>query len=201
MATDVQGWLANPASNFGWILIGDETQDATAKMYASGEDFFPANHPKLIVDFLSAPPPTRRESWLQQYFPVGHFVDDFADLEGDSLSNQLEYAFAFSPLAANSPGAGFNAVAIPSGALIQFTMTFRRDPRATDLTYQLQTSPDLVTWTTVVSSAGGAVSSGPRFISETDVAGESPIKLVTGRETLSNTIGKRFARLRIIRQL
>lgn len=201
MAMDVQGWVANPATNFGWILIGDETQDATAKMYASGEDSTAADRPKLILDLLAPPPPTRRESWLQQYFPVGHFVDDFADLDGDAIVNQIEYAFAFSPLAANPPGSGFNAVAVPSGSLIQFTMTFRRDPRATDLTYQLQTSPDLVTWTTVVSSAGGAMASGPRFISETDVAGEAPIKLVTGRETLSNTIGKRFARLRIIRQL
>jgi hypothetical protein len=39
MATDVQGWIADPASNFGWILIGDEGQDGTAKMFASGEDF------------------------------------------------------------------------------------------------------------------------------------------------------------------
>jgi len=201
MATDVQGWVTDPASNFGWILIGDEGQDGTAKMFASGEDFFAADRPKLVLDLLAPAPLTRRESWLQQYFPVGHFVDDFADLDGDSLTNQLEYAFAFSPLAANPPGAGFNAVAAPSGALVNFTMTFRRDPRATDLTYQLQTSPDLVTWTTVVSSAGGAVPSGPRFISETDVAGESPIKLVTGRETFSSAVTKRFARLRIIRQL
>src|SRR4029079_7070373 len=150
---DVQGWVANPTTNFGWVLIGDEALDATAKMYDSGESAVANNRPKLILDVLAPAPLTRRESWLQQYFPVGHFVDDFADLEGDNLVNQLEYAFAFSPLVANPPGSGFNAVALPSGALIQFTMTFRRDPRATDLTYQLQTSPVLVNWTTVVSSA------------------------------------------------
>jgi hypothetical protein len=118
------------------------------------------------------------------------------------IANQSTgYCVRFLALAANHQAPVQRAVAAPSGALVNFTMTFRRDPRATDLTYQLQTSPDLVTWTTVVSSAGGAVPSGPRFISETDVAGESPIKLVTGRETFSSAVTKRFARLRIIRQL
>ena len=25
MVADVQGWLDNPASNFGWLMLGDES--------------------------------------------------------------------------------------------------------------------------------------------------------------------------------
>src|SRR5205085_7382798 len=31
MVTDVQGWLDNPASNFGWLMLGDESVFLTAK--------------------------------------------------------------------------------------------------------------------------------------------------------------------------
>ncbi|MEC3908112.1 DNRLRE domain-containing protein [Tamlana sp. 2201CG12-4] len=35
MLTDVQGWFANSATNFGWMLIGDETTDGTAKRFSA----------------------------------------------------------------------------------------------------------------------------------------------------------------------
>lgn len=37
LVADVQGWLDNPASNLGWILIGDESAKATAKQFDSRE--------------------------------------------------------------------------------------------------------------------------------------------------------------------
>ena len=33
MVADVQAWLDNPASNFGWLVLGDETAIATAKRF------------------------------------------------------------------------------------------------------------------------------------------------------------------------
>ncbi len=39
MTTDVQGWLDTPTSNFGWILIGDETgEPGTAKRFDTREN-------------------------------------------------------------------------------------------------------------------------------------------------------------------
>jgi hypothetical protein len=49
MVADVQSWLDTPAGNFGWILIGDEGNDATAKRFASRTNFASQNRPKLIV--------------------------------------------------------------------------------------------------------------------------------------------------------
>ncbi len=35
---DVEGWMANPEENFGWILIGDESRPKTAIRFASREN-------------------------------------------------------------------------------------------------------------------------------------------------------------------
>ena len=51
MAADVQSWLDNPASDFGWILIGDESSNQTAKRFNSAENSIAASRPVLVVEF------------------------------------------------------------------------------------------------------------------------------------------------------
>jgi hypothetical protein len=41
MAVDVQGWLNNPTSNFGWIVIGDELTAGSAKRFDTRESASP----------------------------------------------------------------------------------------------------------------------------------------------------------------
>ena len=48
MVADVQSWLDNPASNFGWLVLGDETGGATAKRFDTRES---ANPPMLTIQF------------------------------------------------------------------------------------------------------------------------------------------------------
>ncbi len=48
MASDVQGWLDTPASNNGWILLGDETISTSTRRFDSREGGTP---PSLLVDF------------------------------------------------------------------------------------------------------------------------------------------------------
>ncbi|NNM32423.1 MAG: DNRLRE domain-containing protein [Gemmatimonadetes bacterium] len=48
MVSDVQGWLDLPASNFGWIIIADESTHTTAKRFGSREEA-PENRPKLRI--------------------------------------------------------------------------------------------------------------------------------------------------------
>jgi hypothetical protein len=54
MVADVQGWLDNASTNFGWILIGDENVDTTAKRFDSRDNSVAANRPKLTI-FYSQP--------------------------------------------------------------------------------------------------------------------------------------------------
>ena len=52
MVADVQAWLDNPASNFGWLMLGDETAIATAKRFDTRES---ASPPMLTIEFTPAP--------------------------------------------------------------------------------------------------------------------------------------------------
>jgi hypothetical protein len=49
MAADVQSWLDTPAGNFGWIVIGDESVERTAKRFDSLQHRTAANRPVLTV--------------------------------------------------------------------------------------------------------------------------------------------------------
>ena len=53
MVGDVQFWLDNPSSNYGWILIGREDLNQTAKRFASRENTQNGGQdkPQLIVNF------------------------------------------------------------------------------------------------------------------------------------------------------
>ena len=55
LSSDLQMWLDNPGTNFGWILISDsENLNFTARGFGSREDSL--NKPELFVDFV--PPPS-----------------------------------------------------------------------------------------------------------------------------------------------
>jgi hypothetical protein len=198
LVDDIRSWMANPAQNFGWILIG-ESVPGGAKQFASGENPNPLLRPKLAINYKSGPALTRREQWLQEFFLVGQFVDDFADNDGDGFNNAIEYAVAASPVAAAPDAPPVQISAVNSGDSTTFTITFRRDPRATDVTYRLQTSSDLINWTTIVQSVGGAAPIGAALIAEAEITGEEPVRLVTASETVG-TEAKRFARLQVVRQ-
>jgi hypothetical protein len=49
MAADVQGWLDAPATNFGWVVVGAEGTDGTAKRFDSREYPTATRRPKLTV--------------------------------------------------------------------------------------------------------------------------------------------------------
>jgi hypothetical protein len=51
LVADVQEWLDEPAANFGWALIGDETSIGTAKRFDSRENATVSLRPLLRVEF------------------------------------------------------------------------------------------------------------------------------------------------------
>ena len=55
MVADVQGWLDNPSTNFGWALVGNESAQQTAKRFNGGEALSPAVSPVLRVTFVPEP--------------------------------------------------------------------------------------------------------------------------------------------------
>jgi spore coat protein A len=55
LTADVQQWVNFPATNFGWLIKGDETASSTAKRLATREIATPSQRPTLVVNFT--PPP------------------------------------------------------------------------------------------------------------------------------------------------
>ncbi|MEE8158570.1 MAG: DNRLRE domain-containing protein [Dehalococcoidia bacterium] len=49
LVANVQRWLDDPSSNFGWILIGNEAGNRTAKRFDSRENGSAANRPVLTI--------------------------------------------------------------------------------------------------------------------------------------------------------
>ena len=49
MVADVQRWVDQPAANHGWILIGDETTQQSAKRFESRQNTVGVNRPRLRV--------------------------------------------------------------------------------------------------------------------------------------------------------
>jgi len=54
MVADVQGWVENPGTNFGWMLIGDETNIQTAKRFGARENSTAASRPQLTIVYESS---------------------------------------------------------------------------------------------------------------------------------------------------
>jgi uncharacterized protein (TIGR03382 family) len=57
LVTDVQRWLDNSSTNFGWAIIGNETADGTAKRFDSRQNATAANRPTLTIDYTPTPAP------------------------------------------------------------------------------------------------------------------------------------------------
>jgi hypothetical protein len=60
MVADVQGWLDDPANNFGWLLLGLESTAGTARRFDSREAANSTLWPELTVTFSGAPVPEPR---------------------------------------------------------------------------------------------------------------------------------------------
>ena len=56
MIADVQSWLDNPATNFGWLVLGDESASATAKRFDTRES---ASPPVLTIEYTRTTPSPR----------------------------------------------------------------------------------------------------------------------------------------------
>lgn len=54
VTSDVTAWFSNPATNFGWIMIGNEASSVTSKRFASKEFGTASNRPQLTITYTVA---------------------------------------------------------------------------------------------------------------------------------------------------
>jgi hypothetical protein len=92
LAADVQGWVDNPGTNFGWILIGEEIGSTTARQFASRENPNEGSRPVLVVDYTPAAGGTLAltASANQTSFSTGGTVDLTIGARNPGLSGTVD---------------------------------------------------------------------------------------------------------------
>lgn len=78
LVADVQLWLDNPAVDFGWLLLGDETENSTAKRFDSRESQDPGTRPALAIRFTPPDATVRSLTWGRVkalFHPEGEILD------------------------------------------------------------------------------------------------------------------------------
>lgn len=84
MVTEVQAWLNTPANNFGWILIGDEINNKSARRFGSKEQ---GTAPVLHITYNCTTPPTATCQNVVTYLDgSGISIINDADLDGGSVA-------------------------------------------------------------------------------------------------------------------
>lgn len=63
LAADVQVWIDDPSTDFGWVLTGDEGTPSSARRIDSRESTDPLTRPVLVVQYQAGPGAVERTSW------------------------------------------------------------------------------------------------------------------------------------------
>ncbi|PHR49245.1 MAG: hypothetical protein COA32_04115 [Fluviicola sp.] len=93
MISNVQAWLDNPSNNFGWILIGNETTNGTARRFGSKDQ---GTDPVLEVEYTCATPPTAvcnsQEVYLGATGDVTLLDEDFNEASVSNCGGNLTFS-------------------------------------------------------------------------------------------------------------
>jgi hypothetical protein len=152
-------------------------------------------------------PATPLNTWRLAEFgttsTTGTLADD-ADFDNDGVENLIEYALGSDP----TLGTGVNGSAVAPTALIgdadilltdRLTLSFSlQNPNPTDITYTVQATDDLGTWTSVASKTG----SGPWTwlgggTSRIVTSGTGPVSVKIGDVVPTSGNPKRMMRLKV----
>ena len=140
---------------------------------------------------------TRAANYIASFGLTGGDAALNNDYDHDGLNNLLEYALGLDPTLGSIVGLPTVTLKDYSGTKY-LSMTFYRSSLATDLSYIVQGSSDLNSWTDLAASVGGATTSGLGFVAET---GTAPNFMVEVRDTVpydpNNPTQTRFLRLKI----
>ncbi|HEY4283533.1 MAG TPA: zinc-dependent metalloprotease family protein [Chthoniobacterales bacterium] len=199
----------NPAPTFsvkGGTLPAGLSLSATGVLSGIVSANGGSTYPNILIAADNGNPPaaqtnfnlttvTRASTYLGIYGLSGSNANLLYDYDHDGISNLAEYGLGLNPVVANISGLPIISMK-KYGSAYYLSIMFHRSAGATDLTYTVQSSGDLVTWTDVASSVGGAQTSGSGFVAETGLA---PNLTVEVRDTVPYTGaagGRRFLRLK-----
>jgi hypothetical protein len=138
VSSAVDAWLANPASNFGFGLVGvtSGTQGLTAQFYSTENAVSSSNAPALIQAA------TQNSVLIDSWMTAKGFSGDSSlaeDPDHDGLSNLMEFLLGRDPLVPDSTGAITSSVQ-NNQLVIQFS---RRAEENLGISWEVRTSDSL----------------------------------------------------------
>jgi hypothetical protein len=177
-----------------WLVAGF---DLGTEFGQSATEAFTFTVNKLDIEQTIFTPPAVDESYSQyaaSYGLTGTNATPAGNPEANGASNLLDYALNLNPVASGAPD--LQAAVRTYGATSYLSIRFTRVPLATDITYIVESSPDLTAWTTVATGSDGGALTGPGVV--TDNASSTVPHTVEVRDTVAaTTASRRFLRLRV----
>ncbi len=138
LVADVQGWVSDPANNFGWLIRGNESLAGSARRLATSEANQPNSRPLLTIGFT--PPPVRTPgdvnndgsvnsadaAMLASFFGMATTANNFnvGEFSGDGIVGLADLTILQQNLSPLTPSASPSLAAVPepSSALLVFTV-------------------------------------------------------------------------------
>lgn len=144
--------------------------------------------------------PLTYQDWAAGHGLSGPSADIYADPDGDGICNLMEYAFNLSPEVQDQsamPQFQMQSFTVDGQPGTYLAVQFLRQLGTSNLTYVVQGSSDLITWTDLCTATGSGAPSGPGFVSE---AGTGYQRQVLARDTVARDAGSsaRFVRFKLI---
>jgi dienelactone hydrolase len=150
------------------------------------------------ITYAEAPAPLA--AWRYVNFGTnasnGAVAGDYADPDGDMLSNIEEYAFNTDPLASNATRSVSASLVTTNGQRF-LAMTFPLVTAATDITYRVEASSDLQTWLTACTYSGTNRVTATAHTTEFARTGAGLETIVVRDNTPVGAMPQRFLRLRV----
>ena len=123
---------------------------------------------------------------------------NYADPDGDGLSNLEEYAFNTDPLASN-PTRSVSASLVTTNGQKFLALTFPLVTAALDITYRVEASPDLQSWLTGCTYSGTNRVTVTAHTTEFSRTGAGLETIIVRDNTPVGATPHRFLRLRVTR--
>lgn len=144
--------------------------------------------------------PLTYQNWAAGHGLIGTATNLLANPANDGVVNLMKYAFNLSPEVADKsalPQFQLQTQTLNGQTGTYFTVQFLHQLGSTNLTYILQGSPDLVTWTPLCTAAGTNRPTGPGFISESGTGYQRQV-LACDNVSVQQSSGARFFRFKLI---
>lgn len=151
----------------------------------------------LLSRFLR---PLGYPDWTAGHGLSGPAADIYADPDGDGVCNLLEYAFNLSPELVDSsalPQFHLQAQTVGGQPGTYLTVQFLRQLGTSNLTYSVQGSSDLITWTDLCTAAGANPPAGPGFVSETGTGYQRQV-VACDTVPVETAVTPRFVRFKLV---